>query len=204
MMKKSFIFIICILAFNIQIFAQNVSYNFHPESKITVTGTSSIHDWTLNVNKYSGQVQLKKALAQKSMKKGDAFENIEIIMDVKSLESGRGSSMDNRTYEALKAEKFPEITFKSKNSEITEIKNDQSGTFVMMLMGDLSIAGVTKPIELIVEGQKLKDGRFVFTGSHTLKMTEYEIKPPSAMFGQIVAGDEVTIKLDQLTLTPKK
>ena len=42
----------------------------------------------------------------------------------------------------------------------------------------------------------MEDGAFKFTGSKSFKMTEYEIKPPTAMFGQIETGDEVNIIFD--------
>jgi hypothetical protein len=35
-----------------------------------------------------------------------------------------------------------------------------------------------------------------FAGAYKLNMTEYEMEPPTAMFGQIVTGEEVEIKFD--------
>jgi polyisoprenoid-binding protein YceI len=201
MFKRINLIFLGFLILSVQVFSQVITYDIHPESKIMVKGTSTIHDWSIDVNKFSGTVAIKESVAQNAVpKKGDTFENLEIRMEVKSMESGRGAAMDNRTFDALKAESHPEIVFTLKKSEITEIKDAGNGTFVMNAAGDLTIAGVTKPIDITVEGQKLKDGRFVFSGSKSLKMTEFGVKPPSAMFGTIVAGDDITVLFEQLTL----
>jgi polyisoprenoid-binding protein YceI len=205
MQRRVYIILVCVFLLNIPGFSQVIAYNISPESVITVKGTSTVHDWTINVNKFSGNAHIKKAVASRQVpKKGDSFDNLEIRMVVKSMESGRGAAMDNRTFEALKADANPEIVFTLRNSEVTEIKNAENGKFLMRAYGDLKIAGVTKPIDLTVEGQKLQDGKYVFSGSKTLKMTDFDVKPPSAMFGTIVAGDDVTILFEQLTITENK
>ena len=39
-------------------------------------------------------------------------------------------------------------------------------------------------------------GKVQFTGSYTLKMTDFSVKPPTAMFGTIKTGDEITVKFN--------
>jgi polyisoprenoid-binding protein YceI len=61
-------------------------------------------------------------------------------------------------------------------------------------MGDLTIAGKTRNIELTGMAYIKENGKILFDGSRSLKMTEYGIDPPTAMMGAMQVGDNVTIK----------
>jgi hypothetical protein len=56
--------------------------------------------------------------------------------------------------------------------------------------------GFTNLIMLSVTGKNLPGGDIQFTGSRSLKMTDYKMKPPTAMMGTIKVGNEVTLKFD--------
>jgi polyisoprenoid-binding protein YceI len=62
--------------------------------------------------------------------------------------------------------------------------------------GDLTMNGVTNVIMLSVIGKNLPGGDMRFSGSRGLKMTDYKMKPPTAMMGTVKVGDEVTVKFD--------
>ena len=38
-----------------------------------------------------------------------------------------------------------------------------------------------------------KDGTVTCTGSYTLKMTDYDVKPPTFMLGAMKTGDSITL-----------
>lgn len=100
--------------------------------------------------------------------------------------------MDKLTYKALKADEYPVITFIFKKGEI--VKEDPSFIDVK-LMGDLSIAGVTKNISVITKINKLGE-TIILKGVHKLKMTDFGISPPKALLGTIKTGDEITIEFN--------
>lgn len=150
------------------------------ESKMTISGTSTLHDWESVVENFSATV---------SMKEGDVM-SATFEGKVKSIKSGTGS-MDDNTYEAMSADKYPTISFKSK--EITTEGNN------MVVQGTLTIAGKSQTIKMILTKEQWSEKSLKVSGSHTMKMSEYGINPPRAMFGTIRTGDEVTIKFD-LTL----
>ena len=184
----------------IPVFAQVKTYQFSSESKISISGTSNLSDWTIEVKKISGHVEMRNAVSRKTvLEKGDSFENVELRIDVRSMESGRGTTMDNRAHESLKGNEHPEIIFTSRKSVVKGSVNKQQGVFELFVVGDIQVAGITKPIELLLEGKK-NGNDFIFSGSKLLKMTDFDIKPPTAMFGQIVAGDEVIVKFEDLIL----
>jgi polyisoprenoid-binding protein YceI len=140
-----------------------------------------------------------KACRDKNIpQKGKLVSSLMIEFPVKSIESPRGPVMDGKTYDALKSEEFPNITFLMKENVITSITDKSVNKFKLLVTGDLTIAGFIKTITLTLNGQRLDNYSFRFEGSYSLKMTEYNVVPPTAMFGQIVTGDEVTMAFNLL------
>lgn len=144
------------------------------ESKLLIQGTSTIHDWESVVETYSitGNLQNENLI------------DVRVVVKSKSIKSGK-SIMDDKTYDALKEEKFPEIIFKSTSLSIQESKITGFGT--------LEIAGVSKQktIEVIIVNQTATELKV--KGTVKFKMSEFGIEPPTAMFGSIKTGDEVSI-----------
>ena len=88
------------------LFAQDVEYKAElgENSTMTIDGTSTIHDWTSTVEEIDGALVLVEKTAKKGLKKGDKIKQLKITIPVKKIISPRGSSMDNRTWKALKEE----------------------------------------------------------------------------------------------------
>ena len=109
-------------------------------------------------------------------------------MSVKGLKS-ESELMDSRTYSTLKADKHQKINFKLVSADVTQ----QGGQYLIKATGNLTIAGVTKSVVLMANGVMNNDKLITVTGSKKIKMSEWQIKPPSFMFGAMKVGDEVTI-----------
>ncbi|MFW5759617.1 MAG: YceI family protein [Cyclobacteriaceae bacterium] len=172
--------------------AQVVYKLTNEKSSMTIDGTSTLHDWSSTVNELEGQFELP-AKAAKKLENGAAIEKVKIYAVVKSIESGRGSTMDNRTHDALKADEHPKVMFELTQGTIDQLKGNE---FVVNATGNLNIAGSSKPIVMKVTGKKVDENTFRFSGSKDIDMTEFKVDPPTAMFGQIEAGKDVAIKFD--------
>ncbi|SMD36866.1 Polyisoprenoid-binding protein YceI [Reichenbachiella faecimaris] len=144
-------------------------------STMEVQGTSSLHDWKSTVEEFTVEAILKE----------DQINNIQFSAIVKSIKSGK-SGMDGNTYKALKEDKYPEIKFVS--SQLNILKDRLIGT------GQLTIAGKSKdiPINLIIK----QNTTTTVNGNVKIKMTDYDITPPTAVFGTIKTGDEITIQFN--------
>lgn len=150
-------------------------------SSILIKGTSSLHDWVSVA---------EKTVANLSVSSLDdiGIETLTVDVDVYSIKSGK-KVMDKLTYKALKAEEHPIIRFVFKQGEVIS-ENKQK--IKIKLIGDLSVAGVTKTVAVNTFINKL--GKEIsLKGSHQLKMTDFGIKPPTALLGTIKTGDEITI-----------
>lgn len=177
--------ILLTLSFN-SVQAQELNL-INAESTLKVMGTSSIHDWHEVAESQSGKINFKNLEAGQ-------IEQINISIVAESLKSGK-RGMDKNTYEALKTDTFKTISFKL--TEVKKTVSKDNGVFVVNTVGDLTIAGVKKTVPLdftvTVNGSKVK-----LTGEKKIKMTEFNIEPPTALFGTITTGDEITIEFSTI------
>ena len=98
--------------------------------------------------------------------------------------------MDSRAYDAIKAEKYPTITFTLLTATP---ESNQGNKSQFKVTGNLTICGVTKPIEMVASATTNTDGSVIITGSQNIKMTQFNVRPPSFMFGALKVTDNLTI-----------
>ena len=178
----------CTVLFTIQLNSQNYSLN-QKESSITISGTSSLHDWDVVAKDFAGTLKLKD--------EGNLeiyFLSVNVVSE--SLKSGK-KGMDKNTYKALKTDNYKDIKFKLK--VVKSCNKINASTFEVKLLGELNITGVTKtiPVDALFI---VKEKDINVTGSCTFKMTDFNVEPPTALFGTIKTGDEITIKFNTFFL----
>lgn len=159
-------------------------------TKLTVAGTSTMHDWTMT----SSGATCTAVFEVNDKAKPNRLTILSMSLPAESLKSGK-TAMDKNAYTALKTDKNKTISFNLVNAVIT------SNT--IKCTGKLNIAGATKETEIEATFTVLADNSIQVTGAKKIKMTEYSMEPPSFMFGSVKTGDEITISFD-FVLTPKK
>jgi polyisoprenoid-binding protein YceI len=153
---------------------------------VTIHGTSNLHNWDETVGTVTGKSTVKA-------NKDGSFDlkAVNIRMEVHSIKSDEGTTMNNNTYKALKADVNPEITF-SLTAPINSFT--LTATTVISAKGNMTIAGVTKPVTMQVKVLMPEKGVIEIEGSEPLRMTDYGVKPPVALLGALRTGNEITIK----------
>jgi len=152
------------------------------ESKVTLTGTSTLHDWDSALEEFTLAIHVKDKLVN----------DIVFQAPVRSLKSGN-KSMDNNTYKAMKADAFPTITFKGTDFRMEG--HTVSGA------GMLTVAGVTKQVTLEAGIESWEEGAYVLVGEFTFNMSDHDVQPPTVVFGTIKTGDAITL---HYTITVKR
>lgn len=154
------------------------------ESKLTVFGTSNVHDWEVVANTMSGAAVFETENGALKTIKSMSF-----IVVSESLKSGK-SGMDKNTFKALMTDKHKNIVFVVTN--ILKVTANSNGTYTVATQGNLTMCGVTKKISQTFT-IKVVGGKFTVSGKQTIDMTVYGIEPPKALMGTIKTGKDVTI-----------
>ncbi len=154
------------------------NYNF------IVKGTSSLHDWEMEVTTVNGQVVFKNG--------SKAIEGIlEINVEVKtgSFISDK-NLMEKKAAEALRADEYPTIRFRL--DDVLTL-NNSSDTLKGEVSGMLEIAGIAKTVNIAYELIPLENNEIKVTGSSELLMSDFGIDPPTALLGTIKTDDRVKV-----------
>jgi hypothetical protein len=165
------------------------------ENSIKVLGTSNVHDWTMEAQNPTAEALFSTLASDEDIPK--SLNSLSFSVGAKSLKSDR-TSMDNRTYKTIKADTYPKITFKLVSSVITPVRKN---VFLIKATGTLTIAGTSKTILMQVNGSMNGDNSITCSGQQKIKLTDFNIQPPSFMMGAMKVGDDLTI---QYGLTFKK
>jgi len=174
--------IVLFLGVQISGFSQ-VTYILNPDSSsLKIHGTSSVHDWTSNVEQFDVEITLSEAES--------ANINIETLTfeaTVKSIKSGK-RIMDRKTRGALKEGDYPTIQFVFQEFQ-TETEDS------IDVIGMLSMAGATQ--EVSIYGQlTMSQEDIIIRGTKTLLMSDFDISPPKAMAGTLKTGNEVEVEFE--------
>ncbi|WP_067032812.1 YceI family protein [Allomuricauda sp. CP2A] len=181
---RAVILVIALSLLSISISAQHYTLN-NSESEVTVTGTSTLHDWEEIAEQKSGSIALDNG--------GELpkISTLKFAVEAESLKSGKGA-MDKNTYKALDTKKYNQIVFEMKNVKSVSPVTSASNKYKVVATGNLTISGTTNtvdlPFNLIINGDKV-----LLEGKKPLKMTDYNIEPPKALLGTITTGDEIEV-----------
>lgn len=171
--------------------AQSQNHYALKSSTSTVQGTSSLHEWESEIT----GVEFKGVLITDANSVRE-IKSTELKIPVEGIKSTKGKIMDTKTYEAFNYKKNPYVTYKYISAKV-------NATGGWEINGTLSMAGSSQPIVLNAITKVLPNGEVRVTSSKKIKMTEFNMQPPTAVMGTIKVGDEVTLTFD-LTLTPIK
>ncbi|MFN3940463.1 MAG: YceI family protein, partial [Chitinophagales bacterium] len=166
------------------VIAQN-RYQLSGSSSMIISGGSNTHDWTEEVQNMSGTATIST-----DGKSTFNLTQLQFKAEVKSIKSTKGIIMDNKTYDALNADKHPYITFDLVNvKSITAV----SGGFLLTTQGVLSINGVQKRMDMDVKARIHSNGTISFEGNKSLNMGDFGVEPPTAMMGAMKVKDMIRI-----------
>ncbi|MDP4207738.1 MAG: YceI family protein [Bacteroidota bacterium] len=179
----------CLIATAGVIRAQSPKIVSH-SSSVTIYGTSNLHKWEMKVAQFGGDIS-SSATKQ--------ITSLVVKIPVQSIKS-ESSIMDGKAYDALKSKQNPNIIFQLSEAAPIHFANKD---VEVTLSGNLTVAGVTKKITFKSTGKMIAEKSCQLTGSVPLKMTQFGMKPPTAMLGALKTGDDITVKfvvtLDNIT-----
>ena len=172
-----------------------------PESEVQIDGTSTVDDFTCRAGTVRGsgaiageRALVQKTLVQKAVLGGKDETNVRIRVPVATFDCGK-RRMNEDLYRALRAKAHPFIEYELVSAELVGDEG-QAGAYRLRARGRLTIAGTTRDVEVVLEGERLPDGRFQGRGRLPLQMTDFGIEPPSALLGLVRAHDDITVRFN--------
>lgn len=162
-----------------------------PQSKLWVEGGSTIRGWSCAAGEVNAAVEAGGQNAVAQLLAGErAVKTVSVTVPAERLDCGNGT-MNDHMKKALKVSDFATIDFRLSSYDLSKSADGISGT----LNGTLVLGGVKKSISIPATGADLAGALHVL-GAYELKMTDYDLTPPSLMFGRIKVHDVVTVKFD--------
>ena len=153
---------------------------------ISLTGTSTLHDWEMKTATGSSEAAFTVDATDKIV----SISKLSFTLPVATLKSEH-TMMDNNTYKALNTDKNPNISFVLTSGTVTPTGGDN---YQLNCVGKLTIAGTVKETDLVAVGKyNPADKSFTVTGVKKMKMTDYNVKPPTVMLGAIKTGNDIAI-----------
>ncbi len=163
-----------------------------PESTVYIKGTSSVHDWEVVVEKFEAGF-----LISNKDTKSISINDIKAVFSGASITSGN-KIMNGKTYDALRVKEHPDIVFTSDGmNNIIEKDGEFSGT----IDGKLFIGGISRAISVSFSG-KISENKILIKGLEDIKMSEFDIRPPTALLGTLKTGEKVTVGFTLSFLIP--
>lgn len=146
-------------------------------SKITVSGTSNLHDYTLESEEIKGSADL-------FIEGGKVTDIKKVVVTLKteSLESSK-SGLKRNAMKSLQPEANPIISF-------IAFDMPASGK----VSGILNVAGYDSDQEFDFTSE-MKGGKLYITAKGQVKFTDFQLDPPSALAGTIKAKDDLELEI---------
>lgn len=173
--------------------AEKTNYRISPGSRIWFDATSTLHSFKAVSDSADGSVTVKN-FPTKGVSAVDTFRlsAAEIFVPVRTLKSG-DDGLDKNMYKSMKTDKFTGIRYKLVSAEVNDRAVSAGDTLDLKTVGDLTIAGITRQIEMNAGLSRTTDGTLVLTGMKSILMSNFGIDPPTMMLGVIKVGDKVVV-----------
>lgn len=162
---------------------KTVQYEITGQSRMWVDGTSTIHDWTCKVGNASGSIEMDPA--------APAITKAVVTVPASAVDCENGT-MNKKVASALSIAKHPAIRFTLKQAKVT----GGGESLQIEATGRMELAGAAKDVTASIQAVAEANGVYRFTGSLPISMSEFDIKPPTAMLGTLKTGDDVNVRFE--------
>lgn len=169
-------------------------------ARISVSGTSNIHPYTATTAAVNvTRAQLNGVLAGPdfwaNVLKPGAVEAFEVAIPAATLTSPR-EGLDKNMHKALLVSEHQNITFR-----LLRLEPRPGAPAALRGIGVLKVAGVEREVALDIKTER-KDSSLSVHGQVQLLMTDFGIKPPTALLGMLKTDPKVTVTFETVLTIP--
>lgn len=169
------------------------------ESRVWIEGSSNIHSWSCSATAVDATIAVEVAF-----KEDPDFprylKTVRVKVPVTALKCGH-DQMDKSLRRALKADDTTRSPYITASFEAVRNGSDTTNALTVNTIGALEIAGRENTVKMNVGTTRLANGTIEAQGEVPILMSDFGVKPPTALFGALRANDRVVVKF-ALTLGP--
>lgn len=169
----------------------------HPNSRFWIQGDATVRTFTCVVTGIKGTARLPPA--QDSLPTRADGEQTEVLVrvPVRAVDCGN-SRMTRDLQETLKMKEHPEIRFQLVHATVGEPADTSAQWRRVDALGPLTIAGTKRLTRLHAAARAYDDEHFRLRGCLPIRMTYFNIDPPTKAFGLIRVKNRVEVQFDLL------
>ncbi|TVQ66864.1 MAG: YceI family protein [Balneolaceae bacterium] len=181
--------------------AQQITYVPEKVSKLWIEGRSNISEFECQANQYFAEA----TIFDDSQREIEFLQNVDervflqVEIRVDGFECGK-SRMNRDLQEALKSAEFPEITFLFDSATLLDTPPNEDEAFEIEVLGSLTVAGNRRDIQFVTRAYFLQEHRVRAIGKTTIRMSDFNVDPPTALMGLIKAEDELSVNFDLIAI----
>lgn len=180
-------------------------------SNLTLEGSSNVKDWRCNGTTLEARMEVAAPLSQINniidrIEDGDVARldphaasfpppSFRLQVPIQSLRCGN-RQMERDMFRALRAEENPVIEFEFRELAGGIEHDIDAGTYGATINGVLTLAGAQRNVKIRVEAVRVARDRFRLRATLPLRMTDFRITPPTALFGMVKAKNELEVQFE--------
>lgn len=167
------------------------------DSKLWIEGSSNLHGWSCKATTLDAAINVDPAWeatpANEPLDVPRLLKRVEVKVPVQGMKCGNGK-MERIMYEALRSGEAPTISYIL--GSFDAVPGEAKDSFVVHTVGTLTIAGKENTVRMDVRAERLPDGAVRAVSEVPVLMTDYGVKPPTALLGTLRTGNKVTVKFE--------
>jgi polyisoprenoid-binding protein YceI len=163
-------------------------------SRLVLEGTSNVAAWRCSGTTLDGQMEVAAPLDRiDALMNG--VEEFTLRVPIATLRCGN-KQMERDMNRALRSASYPAIEFEFAELVGAVRREGSAGCWKVRIHGVLALAGASRDVTIDVEAERIAGDRIILRARMPLRMTDFRITPPTALFGMIKAGDALTVQFD--------
>lgn len=174
-----------------------LSYRILHTSRLFLEGTTNVNTFTCNCTCVQSFPRLQFEMEVREESRNAVFDDAQLQISTKALDCGN-RNMNKDLYETLKAGQYPSIGISILEANLSSGDNlaEAAEWSDLTARARLTVAGVSRTALLKVKARKTGPGAYRFLSQYTIKMTDFNIEPPTAMLGLIKVNNQIEINFD--------
>jgi hypothetical protein len=163
------------------------------DSKLWLEGTSNLMSWSCRATAIDAAVDVESVPRREDAAAiAGALERVVVRVPVGNLKCGN-RHMDRNMYRALDADR-PEESYIVGSFAVEAVSGLTTPT--VHTTGVLTVAGRDRSVDVDVRTRRADDGSIIAEGALPILMTDFGIRPPTALFGAIRTGNRVMVHFE--------